>query len=152
MKISMTLIHTYLLAILAFIMTFLLGIMILQVAKEPHLGGHLSMSTATENVENVPQGEVLIELPSSWQIDVQGKEIGGWRQTGKAPGTLIDIADEVQELMAAHGFTETKMVDEEDMSASQRLIQYTASTGVKILWMLRDVGGNQTSFSWGREK
>lgn len=93
-----------------------------------------------------------IELPQGWRVDVVGKQVGGWRQTGTAVGFLDEVAAEVDVLMSSCGYAELRCVEGEETGASQNLIQYGSKSGIKVMWMLWEMGGGKTGFAWGREK
>ena len=93
-----------------------------------------------------------IELPPGWRVDVVGKKVGGWRQTGTAVGLLDEVAAEVDVLMSSHGYEELRCVEGEEIGDSQKLIQYASKSGTKVMWMLWDMGGGKVGFAWGREK
>lgn len=125
----------------------------------------LAWSTEGEDAESASQslaghGSVVgkervsfpIEIPSSWQVNATGKEVGGWSRTGIAPGGLEDVVDEVGAIMSLHGFVEARRLAGDELGGDRKLIQYSAPAGIKVLWMLWDAGGGKTGFSWGRER
>lgn len=111
----------------------------------------LETSVRTANNDGVRRMILPIELPAFWRIDVEGKEYGGWRQTGVAPGTLENVTEQVGVIMEAHGFSEVRRVADDELGNSRKLIQYSTRSGVKVLWMLWDIERKKTGFSWGVE-
>ena len=138
----------------AFVATFGIGMLFLFVtAPTENRKGKNDMSEIAGMSGINVQETFPIEVPASWRIDADsGKESGGWRQTGHAPGRLDDVMVEVGELMSAHGFRETRLVDSDELGKPGRLIQYESSRGIQVMWMLWKAGEMKTGFSWGRER
>ena len=146
----MTRMRVFFLSLSVFATTIILGLGILD---EYGVDGNGELETSVGAMNNDGERRVIlpIELPAAWRIDVEGKERGGWRQTGVAPGTLEDVTEEVGVIMEAHGFSEARRVADDELGNSRKLIQYSTRSGIKVLWMLWDIGRKKTGFSWGVE-
>ena len=142
--------RTFLLSLSVFAATVFLGLGFLD---EYAVAGNEKLETSVGAANNDGEQRAIlpIELPADWRIDVEGKEFGGWRQTGVAPGALEDVVEEVGVIMEAHGFSEARRVADDELGNSRKLIQYSTRSGIKVLWMLWDIGRKKTGFSWGVE-
>lgn len=142
------------LCILAFIITFGLGILIIYIIRPVINTGNTYFQSNTESVEAIFDESKAIypfEIPSSWHIDASfNRETGGWRQTGVAHSPLEDVILEVDKLMISHGFKEIKSVNSQELGKPGKLTEYESSGRIQVMWMLWAIGLNKTGFSWGR--
>ena len=143
----------YLMCISVFSVTVVIGLAFVDNAAGNNASGDSGVAPAIAHKS--VDGDCFspgIGIPSTWRVDVKGKECGGWRQTGIAPGCVDDVADEVDSIMLSHGFMVSRRVCGQEIGDSQKLVQYETKSGEKAMWMLWDAGANKTGFAWGKER
>ena len=90
-------------------------------------------------------------FPKNWKIVTADGNAHGWKMTGFARSSMVEVESDVVKIMAEHGLSQTHRVD--DYSDGENvLIEFAAKSGAKMLWMIWRQSETESGFSWGVSK
>ena len=97
------------------------------------------------------ESDFSFDLPPGTILNHDNHDAKGWRQTGVMPLILEDAIDEVCSIMADGGFSLSAKQNALDVGDAV-LLEFRSKNHYPRLWMLWDVKGTHTGFSWGVSK